>query len=226
MKELKNCETRFKEVSVNDDIISVKRGLDGIKSAYLTSLRELEEMGIFQMRVNVQHNANKRGRPEKIVDVEVIKSLGKSGMKLNRIADSLGCSYSKVYSTVKKNTGNAPTKIIHTTLSDSELDDKLNKFEEEHGRHGRRMTEGYLRSEGIILANAKGKIKSSNDRRQLPPLEIGHRLQRRCYQVRGPGSIYHIDSHHKLGKPSIKVQVGNRFQSARPQTVVNHIVTD
>jgi len=201
LQNIKKCEEQFKNNFGDEDNTSRKAGLDAIKNAYLVSLNELENLGVFQSTSNSgTTRQNRPGRPEKTIDVEKIRILSKSGMKLVKIAKVMGISYSKVYATVKATTGSSPKKMIYTNISEPELDERLSKFETEQGRHGRRMTEGWLRSQGIRLPNAKTKIKLSNERRQLEPLPIGNRLKRRQYKVRGPGSLFHIDTHHKLGR--------------------------
>jgi len=199
LQELKHCEILFKEASLNASETSKRNGLDGIKNAYIVSLHELENKGIFQHSSRVEQT-QKPGRPEKAVDIEKVKLLARTGMKLVNIAKLEKVSYSKIYALFKKHTGKSPREMIHSNISEDELDDRLTKFEAEHGRHGRRLTEGFLRSQDILLPNAKKQIKQSNDRRQLDPLPIGNRLHRREYKVRGPGSVFHIDSHHKLGR--------------------------
>ena len=86
----------------------------------------------------------------------------------------------------------------YTVITDLELDDVLVKYKDQHPYNGEREIEGYLRGAGIKIQ--RFRIRDSIHR--VDPINTSLRwhqpIKRRPYSVRGPNSLWHIDTNMKL----------------------------
>ena len=87
---------------------------------------------------------------------------------------------------------------MYSDIQDNELDELVQKASSEHPAMGIRMLKGYLQSNGLRVQ--RNRIRSSLLR--TDPIGLLQRWQqaikRRCYKVKHPLSLWHIDGNHKL----------------------------
>ena len=96
----------------------------------------------------------------------------------------------------------------YTVITDLELDDVLVKYKDQHPYTGEREIEGYLRGAGIKIQ--RFRIRDSIHR--VDPINTSLRwhqpIKRRPYSVRGPNSLWHIDTNMKLIRWGFTIQGG------------------
>ena len=87
---------------------------------------------------------------------------------------------------------------MYSNISDEELDEYVTTASSEHPDIGIRMLKGYLQSKGLRIQ--RHRIRSALLR--TDPVGLLNRwrkaIKRRCYNVKSPFSLWHIDGNHKL----------------------------
>ena len=86
----------------------------------------------------------------------------------------------------------------YSTMDDDELDELTIQVSNEHPGIGIRMLKGYLQSKGIRVQRERIRLSLL----RVDPIGIVQRwrstVKRRCYNVKYPLSLWHIDGNHKL----------------------------
>ena len=92
---------------------------------------------------------------------------------------------------------------MYSTIDDSQLDEPVRDASNEHPGIGIRMLNGYLKNKGFRIQ--RERIRSSLLR--IDPIGLVERwrrtVKRRCYNVKYPLSLWHIDGNHKLIRYSL-----------------------
>ena len=103
-------------------------------------------------------------------------------------------------STIRRRMADLDIRIsdMYTTISDSDLDERVGQIKEYYPNHGSRMLQGQLKSQGIRVQ--RHRIRESL--RRMDPLGCMLRwfnaVQRRSYSVPHSQWLWHIDGNHKL----------------------------
>ena len=139
-----------------------------------------------------------RGRPRFQIPCTQLQFLIEKGFTVREIAQLFGTSTS----TVERRMSEFGLSIrdFYAQLSDLDLDATVSEVMREIPNVGCKRMTGLLLGRGLRLQQVR--IRESMRRVNpegvlLRALELNI-LQRRCYQVRGPLSLWHIDGNHKL----------------------------
>ena len=86
----------------------------------------------------------------------------------------------------------------YTVIADADLDREVQKLSISFPRCGVKMTDGRLRSQGILIQ--RERIRESLKRVDPVGSKLRRRmaLHRREYHVKSPNALWHLDGHHKL----------------------------
>ncbi|XP_041838357.1 uncharacterized protein LOC121638006 isoform X2 [Melanotaenia boesemani] len=139
-----------------------------------------------------------RGRPMYVVEKERLVELLELNLPVKSIAKLLGISARTVHRRMTEY--GLSVNQNYSTLTDEELDDAIQQIQSEIPTAGYRMVKGRLRSMGI---NVQWRRLTASMHR-VDSLGILSRLSglgcivRRTYSVRGPLSLWHVDTNHKL----------------------------
>ena len=96
----------------------------------------------------------------------------------------------------------------YSDLSDSELDEITAQFVHRNPYSGRVSYQGFLRSAGLRIQQARVRESLSRVDRRGMERRFRRVLHRRKYSVCMPNSLWHIDGHHKLIRWRIVVHGG------------------
>ena len=86
----------------------------------------------------------------------------------------------------------------YTAISDTDLDEAVCQLSAAFPRCGEKMTDGRLRSQGILVQ--RERVRDSLRRVDPEGSQLRRRmaLHRREYKVKSPNALWHLDGHHKL----------------------------
>lgn len=149
-------------------------------------------------RNTVQTVAGEMGRPRCMIDEERLIELLEINLLVDCIAKLLGVSASTVKRRMRESGLSARQQ--YSDLTDQELDDAVQQIKTEMPTAGYRMVKGRLKSVGIHVQWRR--MTASMHR--VDSLGILSRLTRlgcivcRTYSVKGPLSLWHVDTNHKL----------------------------
>ncbi len=133
------------------------------------------------------------GRPRISVNVEMIELLHSAGYKMKKIAHALMISRTTLWRRLAEENVDLDR---YSNISDDELDVLVGEIQTNHPHSGR--GQGQLESQGIRLQ----RYRLIDSIHRTNPIESSLRwqqvIQRRTYNVPGPNSLWHIDSHHSL----------------------------
>ncbi|XP_064391074.1 uncharacterized protein LOC135338911 [Halichondria panicea] len=138
---------------------------------------------------------NGRGRPRFDITQEQIEYLRYLSFSWSSISSLLGVSRMTLYRR-KKQFGISST---NSSLTDSELDERIREIRRELPYSGETIVMGRLRS--IQCCIPRKRVRESI--RRIDPLNTPlrwgrNRHSRRPYSVPGPNCLWHLDGHHKL----------------------------
>lgn len=141
---------------------------------------------------------NKRGRPRKVVNVELLKEAMNPTRRISQtvLAKKLGIHRNTLREKLKEN-------AIDTSFSDisnDDLDKLIKGYRDSQPHSGIRYLRGRLRSEGLRIQ--RWRVEKSIERVD----RLGQSLRRRTtakkehnkYEVPRPNYLWHLDGHHKL----------------------------
>lgn len=141
-----------------------------------------------------------RGRPAYDIPVDAIQFFVQNFFKVKDIAAVFGTSER----TIKRRMSEQGISIAnsYSNLSDEELQGRVHSIIEEYPDAGYRSVIGHLLSQGCRVHQQR----VINTMRKLDPVGMlfrglymrYNRIHRRCYSVRAPQAIWHIDGNHKL----------------------------
>uniref|UniRef100_A0A3P9HD15 Integrase catalytic domain-containing protein n=1 Tax=Oryzias latipes TaxID=8090 RepID=A0A3P9HD15_ORYLA len=139
-----------------------------------------------------------RGRPMYVVEKERLVELIALNLPVKSIAKLQGISTRTVHRRMTE--FGLSVKQTYSSLTDEELDDSIRIIKTEMPTAGYRMVKGRLRSMGIYvqwrrLAASMHRVDSLGILSRLTGLGC---VVRRTYSVRGPLSLWHVDTNHKL----------------------------
>lgn len=137
------------------------------------------------------------GRPKYDIREDTLIDSRSLGFKWNEIAHMLLVSRW----TIRRRVAQFGLENISgfSKITDSELDNKVRQFMEEHGSFiGSSMVSGHLKSIGLRvqrhrIRNCLARIDPNNSR-----IRWAITITRRVYYVPGPNSLWHIGGHHSL----------------------------
>ena len=136
------------------------------------------------------------GRPRFEIPSEQISLLIESQFTVPQIADLIGVSVRTVYRRMSQY--GLSVRSTYCELTDQELDAITSDIHQEFPMCGSKQMKGHLTSRGIRVQ--QNRVRESL-RRIDPDGTVARQLQainRRCYKVAAPRSLYHIDGNHKL----------------------------
>uniref|UniRef100_A0A3B3BMS2 Integrase core domain-containing protein n=1 Tax=Oryzias melastigma TaxID=30732 RepID=A0A3B3BMS2_ORYME len=132
--------------------------------------------------------AGETGRPRYDIDQEILEELLDVNLPVSCIAKLLGVSRSTINRRMRE--FGVSARQTYSTLTDEELDDAVIRIKNEMPSSGYRMVKGRLRSTGIHV----------QWRRVIASIIV-----RRTYSVKGPLSLWHVDTNHKLIRYNIVI---------------------
>ena len=139
-----------------------------------------------------------RGRPRFEIPCSQLQFLIEKGFRVGEIAQLFGTSTSTIERRMSE--FGLSIKATYAQLSDVDLDATVSKIMREVGNVGCKRMTGLLLGRGLRLQ----QVRIRESMRRVDPegvllraLELNV-LHRRCYQVMGPLSLWHIDGNHKL----------------------------
>ena len=145
------------------------------------------------------------GRPSLIVEEDKLRFFVDKGFKVADIATLFG---------VSKRTIERRLSLYHlstrsyTNISDTDLDDIVSGISGAFPKCGEKMTDGRLRSRGILVQ--RDRVRESLRRVDPVGSQLRRRmaLHRRVYNVTSPNALWHLDGNHKLIRWKIIVHGG------------------
>lgn len=135
------------------------------------------------------------GRPKILVNVETVDFLRSCGYTWDQVAHAMQVSRSTLWRRLKV----ADYQIRkYSDISDDELDGIISQIQREHPNCGLPMMSGFLQNRGIMVQQYRMRESVA----RVYPIRRMVRWQqvvsRRCYNVPGSNSLWHIDGHHSL----------------------------
>lgn len=155
----------------------------------------------------VETVAGDRGRPRYIIERERLAELLEMNLSVDCIAKLLGISASTVNRRMRE--FDLSARQHYSDATDQELDEVVQNIKNEMPTAGYRIVKGRLKSLGIHVQWRR--LIASMHRVDL--LGILSRLTglgcivRRVYSVRGPLSLWHVDTNHKLIRCSTVINI-------------------
>ena len=135
------------------------------------------------------------GRPKICINIELIELLHSAGYKKQEIASALMISRTTLWRRLAEENVDLDR---YSNISDDELDTLVKDIQIHHPHSGRGLIQGQLESQGIRVQ----RYRLIDSIHRTNPIECSLRwqqvIQRRTYNVPGPNSLWHIDSHHSL----------------------------
>jgi hypothetical protein len=130
-------------------------------------------------------------------NLTIISQCRRERISWKQIAISFNCSYCYIKKWKKEINFQEP--FMNPT--NDEVIEEIKQFLSTHPYQGERMLQGYLRSNkcwyitrSLLRSTMKAVDPDGNLRR------LRYRIKRRVYHGVAPGYIWHLDTHHKLGK--------------------------
>ena len=139
-----------------------------------------------------------RGRPGFEIPCSQLQFLIEKGFRVGEIAQLFGSSRSTIERRMSE--FGSSIKATYAQLTDVDLDAAVSEIMREVANVGYKRMTGLLLGRGLRLQQVR--IRESMRRVNpegvlLRALEL-NALHRRCYQVMGPLSLWHIDGNHKV----------------------------
>lgn len=135
------------------------------------------------------------GRPSLIIEEERLRFFVDSGFKVADMAMLLGVSKRTVE---RRLSFYQLSTRSFSNISDVDLDDIVRTISNAFPRCGEKITDGRLRSQGILVPRERVR----NALKRVDPIGCQLRkkivLHRRMYNVTSPNALWHLDGHHKL----------------------------
>lgn len=138
------------------------------------------------------------GHPKIVIEREKLKNLLDTHLPVSCIATCLGVSRRTVYRRMKD--FGLSVRGSYSTLTDQELDNVISAIKSQMPNAGYRMVQGHLVSMGLRIQCWRmmaSMLRVDAAGIFLRMTELGC-IVRRSYSVRGPLSLVHIDTNHKL----------------------------
>jgi hypothetical protein len=160
----------------------------------LQDIEEIQQAGALPSSPNTV--ATSFGRPRFEIPSQQISLLIESQFTAPQIADLIGISVRTLYR--RMSLYGLSIRSTYSELTDQELDDITSDVHQEFPMCGSKQMMGHLTSRGIRVQQSR--VRESL-RRIDPAGTVARQLQainRRCYKVAAPRSLYHIDGNHKL----------------------------
>ncbi|KAI7808213.1 hypothetical protein IRJ41_025651 [Triplophysa rosa] len=145
------------------------------------------------------------GCPKIVIEREKLKHLLDTHLPVSCIARCLGVSTRTIHRRMKEY--DLSVRETYSTITDTELDNVISAIKSQMPNAGYRMVQGHLVSMGLRVQWRR--MMASMHR--VDAVGIFARITqlgcvvRRSYSVRGPLSLVHIDTNHKLIRYSIVV---------------------
>ncbi|KAJ3505025.1 hypothetical protein NMY22_g17726 [Coprinellus aureogranulatus] len=162
---------------------NVSEGVERGHVQTLTAVREVRVIG-------------KRGRPRKTFDMAILREALRPNRKVTvaRLARAMKVHPNTLRNFLKRE-GMMPR---FSTISEQELDTVLLEFRRQYPRSGARYATGFLSRHRIRVQRnrIRGSLKRVNPVTQH--MLRNATIARRDYDVARPGSLLHMDGHHKL----------------------------
>lgn len=149
-------------------------------------------------RSTVQTVTGEIGRPRYSIEEERLIELLEINLPVHYIAMLLGVSASTVNRRMRE--FDLSARQFYSNLTDQELDETVQQIKTEMPAAGYRMVKGRLKSLGIHVqwrrvAASMHRVDSLGILSRLTGMGC---IVRRTYSVRGPLSLWHCDTNHKL----------------------------
>ena len=169
-------------------VICIREVRDSLQSPTLQSPNSLCQAGrIF---------TGERGRPRFQIPYTQLQFLIEKGFTVREIAQLFGTSTSTVERRMSE--FGLSIRVFHAQLSDLDLDATVSEVMREIPNVGCKRMTGLLLGRGLRLQQVRESMRRVNPEGVLlRALELNI-LQRRCYQVRGPLSLWYIDLKRNL----------------------------
>lgn len=187
-QELYLCNALSRHFNVPAEIL---QALD----EFFKAVKECLELTNVHITANTVPGA--MGRPMLDVDRDSIEELLELDLPVPCISKMLGVSRRTLFRRLKEFDLSARR---YSVIDDDELDNVVRQIKDEMPTAGYRMVKGRLRSNGIIVqwrrvAASLHRVDSVGILSRLAGLGC---IIRRTYSVRGPLSLWHVDTNHKL----------------------------
>lgn len=139
-----------------------------------------------------------RGRPKLNFSAEFLNYLFEIPLPVQCVANLLGVSERTIFRRMKDH--GISTKTSYSSMSDQELDNKIAALKSSAPHAGYRLIKGLLQAEGhrVQWHRIKGSMHRIDSAGVLSRLTHMGSTVRRTYSVRGPLSLVHVDTNHKL----------------------------
>lgn len=202
-----SLQLAYREILMQEALHGSDESLQQACSFVSQALRLLQEIEEMQLAGAVPSSpetvAAGLGRPRFEIPSEQISLLIESQFTVPQIADLIGVSVRTVYRRMSQY--GLSIRSTYSELTDQELDDLTSDIHREFPMCGSKQMKGHLTSRGFRVQQSR--VRESL-RRIDPEGTVARRLQainRRCYRVAAPRSLYHIDGNHKLIRYSLDV---------------------
>ena len=147
-----------------------------------------------------------RGRPGiRILETQLIFYL-ENGFTISKISNLFGCSRRTIERRMHEYGLSA--RQIYSSISDSELNDKIVVIIRHNPALGEKSVDGLLRANGIIVQRQRIRNAMWASDPEGIQFRLRHCLRRREYHVEAPNSLWHIDGYHKLIRWKLVVHGG------------------
>ena len=174
-----------------------KEAIDLVRTclANVRRQRELFDFGEYRRgsSASTEHRGGVVGRPRVLVPDQSLEMLLENKFTVPQISSILGVSVSTVRRRMSEL--GLSVRAYYSDISDSNLDQIVEGFQQQYPMCGNRQMYGHLLSIGHRVQQAR--IRESQ--RRIDPCGTAMRrlrvLNRREYSVPGPLSLYHIDGH-------------------------------
>lgn len=142
--------------------------------------------------------AGLQGRPRFDIEREQLAEMLQSNLSVPRIANLLGVSSRTVFRRMKE--FGLSVSELYSSISDEELDNVVTSIKHQIPAAGYRVVKGQLTVMGIRvqwarMAASMHRVDSIGILSRLAGLGC---VVRRTYSVRGPLSLVHVDTNHKI----------------------------
>lgn len=139
-----------------------------------------------------------RGRPRFAIEREELAEMLQTNLPVHYIAKMMGVSTRTLFRRMKE--FGLSISALYSSITDEELDNCVRAIKDDMPASGYRMVRGRLLSLGIRvqwhrIAASMHRVDSIGILSRLARLGC---VVRRTYSVRGPLSLVHIDTNHKL----------------------------
>lgn len=142
------------------------------------------------------HFSGRRGRPRFIIPEDTLRHLIEHGFSVPSVSRMLGVSIS----TIRRRMSDLDVYVsdAYTTMSDSELDEKVREIKQLFPYCGCKMLQGHLRSAGVVVQQKRVRESLRRTDPCGTMLRWFSAIHRRHYSVPHSQYLWHIDGNHKL----------------------------